>query len=69
MNDKPDIDNRTEGRKAIDIAKEEVEKEALEKSVKTLKNKLRELKAAETVVSNIEREIEDLEEAISQGNA
>lgn len=69
MNQKADIDGRTEGRKAIDIAREEVEKEALEKSVKALKQKLRELKAAETVVSNIGREIADLEEAISQGNA
>lgn len=68
MNEKTDIDNRTAGRKAIDIAKEEVEAEALEKSVKTLKHKLRDLKAAQTVVSNIEREIEDLEESISQGN-
>lgn len=64
-----DIDNRSQGRKAIDIAKEEVAKESLEKSVKTLKHKLRELKAAKTVVANIEREIVDLEDAITQGNA
>ena len=68
MNEKADVDGRSKGKKAIDIAREEVEEEALEKSVKTLKNKLRELKAAQTVVSNIEREIADLEESISQGN-
>ena len=63
-----DIDNRSVARKAIDKAKEEVAEENMEKSVKLLKRKLRELEAAETVVANIGREISDLEEAIEQGN-
>lgn len=40
----------------------------MSKAVTKLKVKLRELKDAKTVVSNIEREITDLEEAITQGN-
>jgi hypothetical protein len=58
----------TTAQKAIAKAREEIEQEELAKGVKALKVKYRELKAAETVVSNIKREIADLEEAIEQGN-
>jgi len=63
-----DIDKRSTARKAIDQARAEVEEENMEKSVKLLKRKLRELEGANTIVANIEREITDLEEAIEQGN-
>ena len=53
---------------AIVRAKREVQEEDMEKSVKLLKSKYRELTRAKTVVTNIEREIADLELAIEQGN-
>ena len=59
---------KSKGQKAIDLAIEEVENEDISKAVTQLKAKLRELKEAQTVVANIEREIEDLKEAITQGN-
>ena len=58
----------SKAQKAIRLAREEVEAEDMEKAVVKLKAKLRELNTAKTVVSNIEREIADLEEAIAQGN-
>lgn len=62
-------DMKTKGQKAIEKAIEEVEAEDMSQAVTKLKAKLRELKEAETVVANIKREIDDLKEAISQGNA
>jgi hypothetical protein len=56
-------------RSAIAKARREIQEEEMEKAVKKLKTKYRELSTAETVVANIQREIEDLEEAIEQGNA
>ena len=58
----------TKGQQAIRKAKEEVDAEDMSKAVNQLKKKYRELKDAETVVANIKREIEDLEQAINQGN-
>lgn len=49
-------------------AKREVAEEMAKKGVEKLKIKYRELHAAETVVSNIKREIADLELATEQGN-
>ncbi|MDJ0952536.1 MAG: hypothetical protein QNJ81_02535 [Acidimicrobiia bacterium] len=64
-----DVTNmQTKGQKAIEKARQEVENEDMSKAVTQLKAKLRELKDAETIVSNIKREIADLEEAITQGN-
>lgn len=60
---------QSRGKKAIEQARKEVDDENMKDSVTKLKAKLRELKDAQTVVANIEREITDLEEAISQGNA
>lgn len=62
-------DMETKAQKAIKRAREEVEAEDMRDAVTKLKKKLRELKEAQTVVANIEREIEDLELAIEQGNA
>lgn len=59
----------TKGQKAIRKAREEVESEDLKTATGKLKKKLRELQEAETVCNNIKREIEDLEEEITQGNA
>lgn len=56
-------------KEAITKARNEIAKEKFDSSVKKLKAKLRELDAAQVVVANIEREIEDLETAIEQGNA
>ncbi len=53
---------------AITRARNEVAEENQKKSVELLKVKLRALAAAETVVANIGREIEELELAIEQGN-
>lgn len=53
---------------AITRARNEIAKEKQDKAVELLKRKLRELDAAETVVSNIQREIADLELRIQQGN-
>ena len=40
----------------------------MKKAVSKLKEKLREKSAAQTIVDNVDREIEDLEKAIEQGN-
>jgi len=53
---------------AIERAKEEVAQENLEKGVESLKVLLRQRASAKTVLDNIDREIEDTEEAIKQGN-
>lgn len=55
-------------RAAITRARNEIAEEQQKKAVELLKSKLRELAAAETVVANITREIEDLEARIEQGN-
>jgi len=51
-----------------EIAQQELDQEANKKGVKLLKEKLRQLKQARTIVANLEREVDDLEEAIDQGN-
>jgi methylase of polypeptide subunit release factors len=53
---------------AIIKAKEEIAEENLKKAVDLLKKKLREREAAQTVLSNIDREICELELKIEQGN-
>lgn len=50
------------------IAREEVNREKQDKGVKLLKDKYRDLDKAQTIVSNLEREIADLEKEIEQGN-
>lgn len=55
-------------RTPMEIAKAELAEELSKKSVKLLKDKLRELDKAETIVCNIKREIEDLEQQITDGN-
>lgn len=49
-------------------AAELVAKERADKALKAMTDKLRERDAAQTVVDNIDREIDDLEQAIAQGN-
>jgi hypothetical protein len=53
---------------AIQRARNEVAQENQDKAVRLLKDKLRALDTAKTVVANIEREIADLELRITQGN-
>lgn len=53
---------------AIARAKREIQEENMQKGVAKLKAKYRELATAETVVSNIRREIADLELSVEQGN-
>ena len=55
-------------KKAIRKAKEEIDQEDMTKAVNQLTKKYRELKDAQVVVRNIEREIEDLEQSIEDGN-
>jgi hypothetical protein len=62
------LEERSMSNAAITRARNEVAEENTKKSVELLKVKLRALSAAETVVANIQREIEDLELAIEQGN-
>ena len=62
-------DLKSKGQKAIEKAREEVEAEDMADAVCKLKAKLRERQEAKTVLDNIDREIADLEEAITQGNA
>jgi hypothetical protein len=50
------------------IAQEEIEKEDSAKAVELLKKKLKEKKIAELALKNIEREIEDLNDRINQGD-
>ena len=56
-------------KEAITKARNEIAREKFDSAVKKLKTKLRELDAAQIVAANIEREIDDLEQAIEQGNA
>lgn len=49
-------------------AQAELEQEYATKAKEKLKGKLRELNLARTTLANIEREISDLEQAVSQGN-
>lgn len=57
---------------AVDISKakkeaeEEVEKEDMELAKRKYKSKLQELKAAEKVVKNVKRELEDLDDELSK---
>ena len=48
-------------------AEKEVAEELTKRAKETYKRKLRELKAAERVVANIQRELEDLDVQIEQG--
>lgn len=52
----------------LQIAREELAKETAQKAVKLLKAKLQERQKAEAVLANIDREIEDLEQKIDDGN-
>lgn len=49
-------------------ARKEVQEERMEAAVQKLKVKYRERAAAKTVLDNLDREIEDLEASIEQGN-
>ncbi len=53
---------------AVEQAKKEIAEEKQKKAVKLLKDKYKELDTANTVVKNLNREIEDLIEEIEQGN-
>lgn len=53
---------------ALIKAKEEIAVEQLAKGVLAFKVKLRALEAAKLVVENLERELQDLETKIAQGN-
>lgn len=55
-------------KKVMDEAQAEIDKERIEKAKKALVTKLRQLSAAQQVVSNIEAEIEDLKASISDGS-
>ncbi len=65
MSDVTKLDNT---KTPMELAKEELAKEMADKAVKLIKKKLADLKAAELVVKNIEREIKDLEDRIEQGD-
>jgi hypothetical protein len=52
----------------ISRAKREVQEENVKKAVEALKGKLRERDRAQTVLANIDREIQELELKIEQGN-
>ena len=52
--------------KAKKQAQEEVDKENMDKAVKKYKSKMQELKTAKKVVKNIERELEDIDDELSQ---
>ena len=52
----------------VSRAKREVQEENVRLAVDKLKGKLREKDRAQTVLSNIEREIQELELKIEQGN-
>lgn len=62
-----DID-KPDPKAAIAKAHREISEENQAKAVKLLKTKLRELEAAKVVVENVQREIDDLELKIEQGN-
>lgn len=53
---------------AIEAARREVAEEELRKGVEQLKTKLRERARAQTVLDNIDREIQEIEIKIAQGN-
>ena len=52
----------------VSRAKREVQEENIKKAVEALKGKLRERDRAQTVLANIDREIQELELKIEQGN-
>ena len=60
---------KTDAKKAIAKAEEEIQEEQMASAVGKLKTKLRDRNAAAVVIENIDREITDLKEAIEQGNA
>ncbi len=53
---------------AREQAQAELDAETRAKDVRTLKEKLRALTAAKTIVANLEREVGDIEASIAQGN-
>lgn len=53
---------------ARQLAKEELQAENTRVAVSKLKDKMRELEKAQLVVKNLERELEDLEEQLAQGD-
>jgi hypothetical protein len=59
---------KADAKAAIAAAKREIQEEDQKKAVKLLKDKYRERSAAQTIVDNIDREIEDLELKIEHGN-
>lgn len=53
---------------ALAKARQEVQEEIMKKAVEALKKKLRDRDSAAKVLSNIDREIKDLEESITDGS-
>jgi len=56
------------GNSILDQAKEEIAEEETKRAISLYKSKLKERNSAQTVLDNIDREIEDLELKIKQGN-
>jgi DNA primase large subunit len=53
---------------ALKKAKEEIREENMKKSIELFKKKLREREAAQTVLANVDRELNELQLKIEQGN-
>lgn len=61
-------DLKTRGQKALAKAKAEIEQEMIDEAVGKLKELYKQQTKAQTVLENINREIEDYEAAVNQGN-
>lgn len=63
------MSNVTEMKKSlVQQAKDEFEKEQNEKAIRILKSKLKEKSQAQTILKNLEREIDDLVAQIESGD-
>ena len=62
------VENLKTEKTALQLAEEEIAKEKKDKAVLMLKEKLRERDKAKLMLENIEREIQDLNEQIKQGD-
>lgn len=52
---------------ALDLAKEELNEEVQKSAVKKLKTKMKEVRDAQVIVKNLERELAELEKEIDAG--
>jgi hypothetical protein len=59
---------KLDSKAAIAKARREIQEEAMELAVKKLKAKYREREQAQVILDNIDREIEDLEASVEDGN-